>query len=209
MAPRNRRFLLETIIFSFHVKLREGSSSHHHLGRWASTVDLTLLLWNCRAVGLVAFSRSASISSRRRRCHWWNLRLPGGLDIGSSARVGWMFEWGLLDTWHENMILVILLQYFCLCIYDIYLYIPICSIYVYEYAVYIYIADYIYGMQLELKWLFGGSLLACNVQGFYSFPTNKNNGQQNSIENSLMQWTSCCLERCIDLFQQRTDTQLP
>ena len=36
------------------------------------------------------------------------------------------------------MILVILLQYFCLCIYDIYLYIPICSIYVYEYAVYIY-----------------------------------------------------------------------
>ena len=42
------------------------------------------------------------------------------------------------------MILVILLQYFCFCIYDIYLYIPICSIYVYEYAVYIYSRLYIW-----------------------------------------------------------------
>ena len=71
--------------------------------------------------------------------------------------VGWMFEWGLLDTWHENMILYIYicLQYFCLYIYIyiiyIYLYISTCSIYVYEYAVsmymnmqYIYITDYIW-----------------------------------------------------------------
>lgn len=60
------------------------SSSHHHLWRWASTVDLTLLLWNCRAVGLVAFSRSASMSFRRRSWIGYQ-RLPGGLDIGSSA----------------------------------------------------------------------------------------------------------------------------
>lgn len=65
------------------------SSSPHHLGRLASTVDLILLLWNCRAVGRVAFSRSASMSFRRPLD--WLPGLPGGLGMGHQ-RVGWMFE---------------------------------------------------------------------------------------------------------------------
>lgn len=73
-------------------------------------------------------------------------------------------------TWEYdiNNIIVIFL---CMHVYMIYIFICQYAIYMYMNMQYIYIhiEPILYGMQLELKWLFGGSLLACNVQGSKDF----------------------------------------
>lgn len=125
-------------------------------------------LWRFLAAPPWAFGGAVGLVTNGYLEGWILGHQLGRLDV-------WMRVVGYM-TWMTWYIIAIFLFVYIWYIY-IYLYISMCSIYVYEYAVYIYSRLY-YGMQLELKWLFGGSLLACNVQGFYSFPTNKNNGHQ-------------------------------
>lgn len=126
----------------------------------------------------------------------------------------WMRVVGYM-TWMTWYIIAIFLFVYIWYIY-ISLYINVQYICIWICSIYIYIADYIMVCNWNSSDFLGVVYWHATSKVFTHFQPTKTmvikgfqGPKKTSIENSLMQWTSCCLERCIDLFQQRTGTQLP
>ena len=107
MAPWNRRFLLETIIFRFHDKLREGKlytfCVHHYIGvnyresfprkpapkRFSLPSTVTAAQW------LIQNHGALPNNPAMRKPHQHHLQKQRPFDLGCQNQETWIWSWNL------------------------------------------------------------------------------------------------------------------